>query len=592
MDFASWCPKAKNVYQEGIRIPCVKLVDQGVLREDVLEMITTASRLPAQLELDIRAFIATINVARKRIGDLLARYGTDTVSKVMRRMIDASEAKIRQRLRELPDGQFHACDFLEHDGHENALYKIDVVLTKKADGIELDFSGSSRQAPGFINATRAGLAGGVAGAVLPILAYDTQWNHGALAPIAIKAPDGLICTAQFPSPVGAATVEAIWVVANAVSLALNKLLATSGKYRYRAQGVNDGAMATFNLGGINQYGEPFGLHLMDPLAGGSAAFGNKDGVDGGGPITSPVSAIADVERNEQVSPLFYFYRRLAADTGGAGRFRGGLSGEVALTLGGIKQAEALIMTHGAEVPNSQGLGGGFPGSTVAQRFGRNAIRNGRVVESMLMAQGPKPGLIPMTDRDVFAVTWQGGGGLGDPLERDPAAVLEDVANGRVSLAAAAEIYGVKLLKLCVDAAGTEAQRAAIRQQRIGSAPRDIRRSMGERRGSIGEGLYVVEDESGTHIATAAGAILATNSTRWRAGAVSVELTSALTGHRIQMHEQLAMTAQYCPLSGTLLAVDVHERGRPIEDDVIIELSALPDERAAPQTKPIIGVKVH
>lgn len=593
MDFASWCPKAKNVYQEGMRIPCVKLMDQGVLREDVLEMITTASRLPAQLELDIRAFIATINVARKRIGDLVERYGTDTVTKVMRRMIDASETKIRQRLRELPDGQFHACDFLEHDGHENALYKIDVLLTKKADGIELDFSGSSRQAPGFINATRAGLAGGVAGAVLPILAYDTQWNHGALAPITIKAPDGLICTAQFPAPVGAATVEAIWVVANAVSLALNKLLATSEKYRYRAQGVNDGAMATFNLGGINQYGEPFGLHLMDPLAGGSAAFGSKDGVDGGGPITSPVSAIADVERNEQVSPLFYFYRRLAADTGGAGRFRGGLSGEVGLTLGGIKQAEALIMTHGAEVPNSQGLGGGFPGSTVAQRFGTKAVRNGRIVETALKALGPKPGLMPMTDQDVFAVTWQGGGGLGDPLERNPAAVLDDIANGRVSVDAGAEIYGVKLTKMRVDLMATEAQRTAIRQQRIGARPKeDVRRSTGERRGSIGEGLYLVEDQSGIHVATAAGAILSTNSTRWRAGAVSVELTGSLAGHRIQLHRLLAMTAQYCPLSGTLLAIDVHERGQPIEDDVIIESRALPDDRAAPRVIPIAATNAH
>jgi N-methylhydantoinase B len=146
MDFASWCPKAKDVYQEGIRIPCVKLVDRGELREDVLEMITTASRLPAQLGLDIRAFLATINVARQRISDLVQRYGDETVSLVMRKMIASSEAKIRARLRELPDGEFHACDFLEHDGHQNRLYKVAVCLRKKGDGISLDFSGSSRQA--------------------------------------------------------------------------------------------------------------------------------------------------------------------------------------------------------------------------------------------------------------------------------------------------------------------------------------------------------------------------------------------------------------------------------------------------------------
>ena len=148
MDFASWCPKAKDVFQEGMRIPCVKLLDRGELREDVLEMITTASRLPAQLGLDIRAFIATINVAKQRIGELLSRYGTDCVAAAMRRMIASSEAKIRARLRELPDGDFHACDFLEHDGHRNALYKVDVQLRKRGDAIVLDFSGSSQPSAG------------------------------------------------------------------------------------------------------------------------------------------------------------------------------------------------------------------------------------------------------------------------------------------------------------------------------------------------------------------------------------------------------------------------------------------------------------
>src|SRR5258707_5107762 len=110
---------------------------------------------------------------------------------------------------------------------------------------------------------------------------------------------------------------------------------------------------------------------MDPIAGGSAAFASKDGVNAGGPITSPMSGIADVERNEQVVPLFYLHRRLSRDTGGAGKYRGGLGAEVALTLGGIERAHALIMTHGVEVPNSAGLGGGWPGAPGRQQLGRN-----------------------------------------------------------------------------------------------------------------------------------------------------------------------------------------------------------------------------
>jgi N-methylhydantoinase B len=576
MDFASWCPRAKNVYQEGIRIPCVKLVDRGELREDVLEMITTASRLPDALGLDIRAFIATLNVARNRVGDLVSRYGAAVIAQAMQRMIESSEARTRARLSELPDGEFHACDFLEHDGHNNVLYKVDVKLTKRGDRMTLDYSGSSKQAPGFINATRAGLMGGACGSVLTTLGWDIQWNQGVLKTAEVIAPDGLICTAQFPAPVGSATVETVWVVSNATMLALNKLLATSPKYRHRTQTISDGCMATFNLGGINQFGEPFGLHLMDPLAAGSGAWATKDGVNAGGPITSPVSAIADVERNEQVSPLFYLHRRLAPDTAGAGKFRGGVSAEVALTLGGIARAEALVMTHGAEVPNTMGLGGGWPGATVRQSFGRGAVHDGRPLqEGRWEVFGPKPGLMEMTNCDIFAVTWQGGGGWGDPIERDPGEVARDLAAGWVSMQAAKEIYGVLTKDGQVDVVATGAQRKALRQGRVGKFVNDETKcTRGKPIGSISESLLIVRDDKGTHIATKAGYILSTGSTRWRSGAVAATFDTLPPEYRIALHEDLSVTAYYCPATGTLLSVDVHRRGVKPPDDVVLDLRSL------------------
>jgi N-methylhydantoinase B len=579
MDFASWSPKAREVYQEGMRIPCVKLVDRDELRDDVLEMITTASRLPGLLGLDIRAFIATLNVARQRVTELAVRYGADVVAQAIRRMIASTEARMRARLRELPDGEFHASDFLEHDGHSNALYKADVHLTKRGDELTLDFSGSSKQAPGFVNATRFGLMGSVTGSIMPTLAFDMQWNEGALAPIKVVAPDGLICTATFPAPVGSATVETIWVVGNAIMLGLNKLLSASPKYRHRAQGVNDGVMATFNLGGINQFGEPFGLHLMDPLAGGSAAFSSKDGVNAGGPITSPVSGIADVERNEQVVPLFYLHRRLARDTGGAGKFRGGLGAEVALTLGGIDQAQALIMTHGVEVPNSTGLGGGWPGATVRQNFGRGAVSNGLPVEGKWVTFGPKPGLMTMTNKDVFDVSWQGGGGWGDPLERDIAAVERDVADNLVSAEAAEAVYGVVIDNSRADHDASKQLRMQMRRARVGQFETDPKKfCKAEPFAAISESLLIARDERGVHVVSKAGYILSTGSTRWRSGAIAVSSDQPPAKHGILLHEQLAVTTYYCPASGTLLAVDVHERGgRPV-DDVLIHPDLLAEQK--------------
>ncbi len=581
MDFASWCPKAKNVFQEGIRIPCVKLMDRGELREDVLEMITTASRLPDALGLDIRAFIATLNVARNRVTELVGRYGADLIAQAMQRMIDSSAARTRARLAELPDGEYHAADFLEHDGHSNELYKVDVHITKKGERLKLDYSGSSKQSPGFINATRAGLMGGVAGSLLTTLGWDIQWNQGILDAAEVIAPDGLICTAQFPAPVGSATVEAIWVVANATMMGLNKMLAVAPAYRHRAQTISDGCMATFNLGGVNQFGEAFGLHLMDPLAGGSGAWASKDGVDAGGPISSPVSAIADIERNEQVSPLFYLHRRLACDTGGAGRFRGGMTAEVALTLGGIERAEALIMTHGAEVPNSAGLAGGWPGSTVKQAMGRGAIENGQVRSGKWEVFGPKPGLMEMTNRDVFAVTWQGSGGWGDPLQRDPAAMQRDLDTGRVSAKAAKELYGVVTRSGKVSKKASEALRRKMRLARVGSLVTDearFCRALPFAR--MGESLALARDERGVHVVSNAGCILASGSTQWRGGAVAQTLQKLPRSQGITLHADLALTAFYCPASGALLSVDVHRKGETPCDDLMLEVNSLEALNAA------------
>ncbi len=575
MDFASWCPKAKNVFQEGIRIPCVKLMDRGELREDVLEMITTASRLPDALGLDIRAFIATINVARNRVTDLVGRYGAELIQQAMQRMIDSSAARTRARLSEIPDGEYHACDFLEHDGHTNELYKVDVHITKKGEKLKLDYSGSSKQSPGFINATRAGLMGGVAGSLLTTLGWDIQWNQGILDVAEVVAPDGLICTAQFPAPVGSATVETIWVVSNATMMGLNKMLAVSPAYRHRAQTVSDGCMATFNLGGINQFGEPFGLHLMDPIAGGSGAWSTKDGADAGGPISSPVSSIADIERNEQVSPLFYLHRRLACDTGGAGKHRGGMTAEVALTLGGIEKAEALIMTHGAEVPNSAGLGGGWPGSTVKQAMGRGAIENGQPRSGKWETFGPKPGLMDMTNRDVFAVTWQGCGGWGDPLDRDLDNVQRDLDTGRVSPKAAKELYGVVSRSGRVSRKATEAQRQSMRLSRVGNFANDEAKfCRSEPFAKLGDSLALARDGRGVHVVSNAGYVLATGNTQWRNGAVTQTMDRLPKVQGIALHAKLAMTAFYCPASGALLSVDVHRKSESATDDLNLDLTSL------------------
>ncbi|MFK4035232.1 hydantoinase B/oxoprolinase family protein [Nonomuraea wenchangensis] len=570
MDFASWSPKATEVWQEGLRIPAVKLVDGGELREDVLEMILAASRLPAQVGLDIRAFIATLNVAAERMAELSHRYGKDTVLSVMHAMVDDAESLMRARLRELPDGVVRTRDFLEHDGKKDILFVIDCVLTKRGDSLRFDFSGSSPQANGFINSSRAGLAGGVAGAVIPTLGFGIPWNEGILRPVEISAPDGLICTAVPPAPVGSATVEAVWTVSNVVSAALNRLLFASPKYAHRAQAVSSGTMATFNLSGRDRHDKVFGLHLMDPLAGGFGAFADHDGQNAAGPINAPCPSIADVETNEQKNPLFYHYRRLATDTGGPGRRRGGVSAEIGLTVS-VPKAEALVMTHGAEVPNSIGIGGGLPGGLVAQRF-----TPGGGAETDL---GPKPGSFPITPADLFEVTWQGGGGLGDPLDRSPQDVLDDVRYGLVSEVEALETYGVVLVEdgRRVDEAATSAARRGIRAARLGAEPGTLPEPVpvGEEpvEGAVrlADRLIAVRDDASGqwHVRTLDGTVLSVGSTRWREGAhrfrPALPAASGAT-----LHPDLTVTGWADPATGTLLAIDVHRRDQEPFHDIDLE----------------------
>lgn len=604
MDFSSWSPNAKEIWQEGVRIPAVKLVDGGQLRQDVLDMILTATRLPAQVGLDIRAFIATLNVAADRLKDLCGQYGTHLVQGVMSTMVENAEQSIRARLRELPDGVVRVTDFLEHDGHADRLYSVDLVATKQGDSLVLDFSGSSPQAPGFVNCSRPGLMGAVAGALIPTMGFGIPWNEGLLRPVTVTAPDGLICTAIAPAPVGSATVETIWVACNVVTSALNRLLATSPVYAHRAQAVSSGTMATFNLSGRAEDGEFFGLHLMDPLAGGFGAFADHDGPNAAGPMGTPAPCIADVETNEQTSPLFYLHRRLAQDTGGAGRQRGGLAAEVALTVT-VETAQALVMTHGLEVPNSTGLGGGLPGSLVRQTFGSHhlgarsdpAERAASIRpltdgdQDGFQQLGPKPGAFPIGDTDVFAVRWQGGGGLGDPLDRDPAAVSTDVRLGLVSHDGAAEVYGVVLIasgpNFVPDDAATRRRRRLLRADRLdlgADAVPVLTASLepGERPHgcdedarwvALSDRLRLVQNRDGNwQVRTVDGAVLSDGSTRWRDGAV--RFAPRLPAQVVAtLHPDLTMTGWACPVSGHLLAIDVHRTDQEPSHDLDLDLAS-------------------
>lgn len=585
MDFASWCPKAKDVYQEGIRVAGLKLADAGVVREDVWQFVLSLSRLPHLLDLDMRGMVAAGHVSQKRIGELLGRYGVETVQAAMAQMIGYSEQKLRERLRSLPDGVFRAVDFLEHDGHADRLYRVSVTLTKKDDTLVIDFSDSSDQAPGFVNATKAGLRGAVVGGMFPSLAFDIPWNEGLLRPVSIVSRPGSICDARFPAPVGAATVEAVWVAKNALSAALAKLKACAGSMESEVQAVSCGTMATVNMGGIDQHGHRFGIHFLDPMMSGFGAYSGADGYDVGGSYSTPIPNVANVESNEFLSPMLYLRRRIEPDTAGAGVWRGGMAASMAFTAHGVHETEALIMTHGLEVPNSVGLFGGYPGSCVTQKFRRGSDllarhRAGEMpvgideLSGELIEMGPKPGLTPMRPGDVFETAWQGGGGLGDPLDRDPACVADDVRIGHHSCEFARHIYGVVLSE---DGAADETTTAALRgEMRAGrlreAAPPAAAQQPGPVEGDarpIAGALQFARYKGGRWFACRCGQPLAAEKGNWRDGASRRTLPPECVSFAIVLHPELELRQSLCPGCGRSLSVDVREKGAPDIQDIAL-----------------------
>jgi N-methylhydantoinase B len=571
MSFGGWAVQATEVQQESMILPGVRLVEDGEVRADLWQMIMRQSRLPHLLGLDLKAMIAANNVAIKRLREVMERYGTDLVRHVMAAEIDASEQQLRARLRELPDGIYRAADFLEHDGHDDRLYDVRVALHKRGDSLEFDFAGSSPQAPGFINCTRAGLVGAVLTAVLPILAPDIRWNQGILRAVSVVAPEGSVVNATFPAPVSMATTASVWVVMNVSVTAVSRMVACSPATSATATAVTKGSMVVLTLSGVDRDGGPFGTFLLDSTAGGGGAYADHDGLDASGDFCVPRPGISNVESNEANGPFLYLYRRLLADTGGAGRMRGGTTVGLALTPHDTEALHAMVVGHGSRVPNSTGLFGGMEGScnTVWHVAGDGASPVGRVVSPETLSAageprdlGPKPGFFALGAGEVFAYSFQGGGGFGDPLEREPERVLADVAAGRVGVDEAARTYGVAVAGGEVDAVATARRRAAVRAERLGgrTPERDTTAPCASASTSeVGPALRLDDDGGWT---CRCGAALAVAGQDWKDGAISRTVSGEAHGLHVRVREELELREHVCPACATLLESEVVRRSEP------------------------------
>ncbi|WP_406690815.1 hydantoinase B/oxoprolinase family protein [Saccharopolyspora sp. ID03-671] len=579
MDPGSWCTTATDVFQEGIRIPPGRIVRKDVLNDELWDTIVLNSRMHDTVANDFRAFLAGLRVAEQRFHELCDRYGADDVRATMDKTIDNSEADLRAMLRELPDGVYEHTSYLDRpdgsgrsgdDGIE--LLQVPCTLEKAGDRITFDFSESSPQSAAYGMTTRGGLLGAVATLMLCTFGSDIPWNHGLMRPVEVLAPDGLCVTAVEPMPVSGGAAGANWTATCSAGGAIAKMLSFSDEYADHAFGPSDGSWQLSQFGGTDQHGEPFASMYMDSLLWGGPAFSSRDGVDAGGAMVILSGGVTDVEQQEMRHPLLYLWRRMVADSGGAGTYRGGNGIQFALTPIDTDEVTGVLGTHGVTVPNRTGLFGGLPGSCA--RFERvtdaaalDRLGTGEPVTSLGDLDGDHqvlPGVAPaarIAFGDVFECTVQNGGGYGDPLLRDPGKVAADVGSGAVSAEAASRLYGVALRDGAIDETTTEALREQIRESRRARMtvpePSPGPTAAGPPTGMWGGSLHTHDSSDGVLASCKhCGHVLGHLTSGWESIAGRVVLDSADLGHRVEVHSDLQAVAYVCPNCITALWVEV------------------------------------
>ena len=486
---------AKSIWDEAIPLPPVKIVEHGVMRRDIEDDFLTRSRTRVQNAVDLKAMVGAHNAMGRRIQSLALRYGADTVLEALDRVITTCELKLRGILREAPDGRWTCENFIDYyDAGKLSVYACRLTMTKEGDSLVFDFTKSSKQAAAVVNATFAATEGYLLRAMLGMFGFAVTHCPAAIQRvIRIEATEGTIVNCAWPAGVSKGTTsvtQSVWQVA---THCLSQMLMGSEKHRDRAVAVSRGNLTILDLMGTDQYGGQFAAVLQECcLAAGSAAGEVSDGIDTGG-VTEPEVSIPNVENNEFRYPVLYLHRRQRRDSGGPGKFRGGVGLSMAFTPHDVDEIpNVMIHTHGVSSPSALGLAGGYPAvlnhlaikrkSNIAELF-----RNGIVPAELTEIQGEAVELPPpfaytrLRKGDVFECAGGGGGGYGDPIDRVPESVLRDVLNGVVSRDAAKMHYGVVLKNAAIDAAATTAQRVSMRRARqdtaratgmaLGNAPR-------------------------------------------------------------------------------------------------------------------------
>ena len=421
----TYTPEATEIYHEGIRLPVLRLVEAGTVRDDLWELLLLNSRTPDLLDGDLRAMLGSTAIGAGQVAELVADMGapTDAALEAFDAVCNHAEARFRARIAELPDGTWTASEHWDDDCFGPADITIRMSLTVAGDTVTVDFTGTDDQIRGFKNSGWVNTWSAVSMGLASYFEPDLPRNEGTFRSVTMIAPEGCVVNARPPAPMTMDTVipahEIVHLVWRCLSQAdPERSLAGWGKNIFPVTAGHDGD-------------RPFVMYHWSAAAGGGAT-GERDGFNQIGHLIALGGlTLSDVETAEQSYPVRFRRQEFRTDGGGSGRFRGGTGIDYEIDV--ATPARWSFRGEGLGRPTGWGIDGGGDGGG-----GELTLRSPDAGTDDLVA--PKYGLAETGPVRLLARS-PGGGGHGDPRTRAPEAVARDVRDGVVSPEAARDIYG-------------------------------------------------------------------------------------------------------------------------------------------------------